>query len=58
MLHLESSRSPQERYELPLPSGSVYIQRRGESFLGVLGEKLMLPQGHYPVQLQALYSAP
>ncbi|PIL24160.1 hypothetical protein GSI_13913 [Ganoderma sinense ZZ0214-1] len=27
MLRLESSRSPQERYELPLPSGSVYIQR-------------------------------
>lgn len=58
MLRLESSRSPKERYELPLPSGSVYIQRRGDILLGVLGETLMSPQRCHPVQLQAFYSAP
>lgn len=39
MLCLESSRSPQERYELPLPSGSVYFQRRGVLFLDAVGGK-------------------
>ncbi|KAI0780747.1 hypothetical protein BD413DRAFT_499818 [Trametes elegans] len=33
MLRLENPSSPGERYELPLPSGSVYIQRQGTSSL-------------------------
>lgn len=27
ILRLENPSSPEERYELPLPSGSVYLQR-------------------------------